>query len=217
MKNFLNEKIIITIAIIITVVVAIVFVVTSIVPKPSVIDTIPTDKTEEVIETSQISINFNQDINEESKPNVSVSISPEEEFDSTWLSNTYKIIPKNQLKNNTEYTVKVFYLKKEINSFSFKTAIFNQLDIQKFGALQSKDDYDYGQALTKLVNEYPFYPNLPIRTQDYVVYYDFEQQKFAITFLKVVNSEEKNLLIKGALVNIKEIGTKDPIKYYTNP
>lgn len=184
---------------------------------PSVISTDPKNNESNVLETKQISINLNTDISDKSKSNLTVNFDPQIQFDSTWLSNTYKIIPKNNLSNNTNYIVQVNYKNKEIYKFSFETNTFSQEDIQKYGPLQTQDDYDFGQTLTDIANKYPFYTNLPIKTQNYVVYYDFEQDKFAITLLiEPKDSSEEKEIIKGAVENIKKIGAKEPVLYYVN-
>ncbi len=185
---------------------------------PSVVSTQPAPGEQDVLESRQIDIIFAEDIKDKAKQDISVSLDPETSFNSTWLTNTYKIIPKSNLNSNTTYKVKVNYKDKEIFNFSFSTQIFSQEDIKKYGPDQTKDDYDFGQTLTQIVNKYPFYPNLPIKDKDYVVYYDFEKDKFAITFLTDnLDSRTKQELILKAIDRIKQIGGKDPIQYYTQP
>ncbi len=182
---------------------------------PVVIDTDPLNGTEEVSLTKQIDINFSNNLNEKAKDDVSIIIEPQISFDSTWLTTTYKIIPKANLNNNTSYKIKVNYKKREIYNFSFSTQIFSQEDIEKYGPEQSRDDYDYGQALIEVVKKYPFYPNLPIRTSDFVVYFDFEKEQFIIDILKSnLDAAARQELINQAIEYIKKIGGKEPIKYY---
>lgn len=184
---------------------------------PQVVNTDPRDGEENILEIKQISINMNTNISDSTKENVSVSFTPDVQFDSTWLTNTYRIIPQNNLLNNTDYVVKVNYKNKEIYRFTFETSVFSQKDIKEYGAIQSQDDYVYGQALKNVVNEYPFYTSLPIKTQNYVIYYDFEQGEFAITLLVATeNVDQKDEIIKDALENIRKIGVEDPILYYIN-
>lgn len=183
---------------------------------PYVLTTNPSNESEEITEDSQIDINFNGDIKESNKGSVSVNIQPQIEYDSTWISNTYKVIPKSSLQNNTTYTINVLYKKSNIYSFSFKTSIFSKEKIKTDGKQATEDDLIYGEALKKLVNDYPFYTSLPIKTKDYVIYYDFDEEKFAITFLNEISSEElKNSLTNEAVLKIKNIGGSEPIRYYT--
>ncbi|HET7098634.1 MAG TPA: Ig-like domain-containing protein [Patescibacteria group bacterium] len=195
----------------------IILVIRTSISRPVVESTVPENEAVEILETSQISINFNTDIDERAKKDISVSISPETNIDFTWLSNTYKVIPKNSLANDTTYTIKVLYKSKEIYLFSFSTTPLSQSEIQKFGPQQTKDDHDFGEAVKTLVDKYPFYTSLPVRTNDYVVYYDFELQKFAITFLNSITESQKSIFIKDALLRIQKIGAKEPILYYTQP
>lgn len=182
---------------------------------PLVIGTDPKNEEQEVSETKQIDINFSSDLSEKAKKDISVSIDPQVTNEATWLNTTYKIIPKSNLTNNTKYTVKVSYKNKDIYSLSFTTQVFSKEDIQKYGPLQSKDDYDYGQALNKVIEKYPFYPNLPIRTSDFTIYYDFDKNKFSIDLLKDnLDKATKQDLINQALEYIRKIGAKDPIDYY---
>lgn len=184
---------------------------------PSVVSTNPKDGDVEVLETSQISINFNEKITDTEKSGVSVKFNPDIQFDSTWLTNTFKVIPKDPLQNGSKYSLSVFFHKSEVYKFTFETAAFSQSDIKKFGPSQSRSDYVFGQATKKVVEQYPWYTSLPIKTKDYVIYYDFQQQKFAITFLVPIQSaDQQKSLITEAVAKIKAIGVKDPINYYIN-
>jgi len=218
-NKIINKKIFIVFTAVIGIVaiIAIYFYINENNKTPNVISTDPKNSEQEILETKQISIDFNSDISEKSKDRVSVNFEPQTDFDSIWLSNTYKIIPKNGLKNNTTYKIHVLYNKKEIDSFTFYTTVFSQEESKKYGTLQAENDLLFGKALTKIVNEYPFYTNLPIKTKNYVVYYDFEENKFAITLLTPVEGpSQRNQLIKDVLDKIKQIGAKDPIQYYIN-
>ncbi len=185
---------------------------------PQIVSTDPSNNLEDVLDTKQISINFDKKINEKSKVDLSVTFSPNVNYDSTWLTNTLVIIPKSNLANNTKYTVNISYKNKEIYTFSFTTQIFSQEDIIKYGPLQSQDDYNYGQALKDLINKYPFYTYMPIKTKGYIVDFDVNKNKFIITLLQDnLTQTEKENLIKDALINIKKVGAPEPIQYYTYP
>jgi hypothetical protein len=185
---------------------------------PSVISTIPSNTDQEVMLDSHIDITFNETISEKSKSSINISIKPETGFDSTWLTNNLKIIPKTALIPNSTYSVNVSSKEKELYKFTFNTQVFSPEQIKEYGHIQSQDDFDYGEALKKVVNKYPFYPNLPIKTKNYVIYYDFDQDKFAITFLvDNLDQQTKNESITEAIEHIKKIGGKEPINFYTQP
>lgn len=183
---------------------------------PQVIKTNPINLEEEVSETKQISIFLNEKISEKEKSHINVKIDPEIEFNTTWLTNNYKIIPKKILLNNTKYSITTFYKDKNIYNFSFKTQTFTQEDILKYGALQTKDDYDFGIAQKDFFNKYPFYTYMPIKNPEFIVDFDANLEKFIITFIKDNLSEQKkNEITQFALKEIEKIYPTKPIPYYT--
>jgi hypothetical protein len=185
--------------------------------QPTVINTSPDNGSSDVSETSQISINFDASIQEKSKTKIFVALKPQADFDSTWLANTYKIIPKTNLQNNQKYTVNVLFDNTKIYSFSFETEIFNSAVIQKYGSLQSQNDFVFGQVTKDLITKYPWYTSLPVKTNNYIVDYDFDKQEFVITFLvPIESSDQLNTLTSDVMQKLKGIGVKDPITYYMN-
>jgi len=215
MTKFFNKKQILTPTAVLFAVILAVYLYSNKGIRPTVTDTTPADGSTGVLENSQISIEFNTNTQEEAKKNVSVLINPSVQFDSTWLSNSYKIIPKNNLQNNTKYTVSVLFKEKNFYSFSFETATFSQEDVNKYGKTQAQNDYVFGQTLNKFIEKNPWYTLLPIRTADYIIYYDSDQQKFSIAFTDVSFSQDKKAaLVQKALTDLGKIGIKDPIPYY---
>lgn len=215
MKKILNKKrIIMALSLLLIVALAGYFYVNRGV-QPKVVSTNPGDKAAGVVETSQISINFDQSIQEGSKSKISVTLDPKINFDSTWLSDTYKIVPKQNLQNNIDYKVSVFFDKKEIYNFSFKTSAFNQKEAQTYGGQQAQNDYVFGQAVNDFEKKNPWFQKLPIRTSDYTIYYDGIQKEFSIAFIgQNLTQEEQQKLIPQAVDDLKKIGVPEPIKYY---
>jgi hypothetical protein len=77
------------------------------------------------------------------------------------------------------------------------------------------DDAKYGQALTTLSQQYPWYPKLPIETKDYRIVYDFDKNMFRIRILSTTAiSDEIESFTQSALSDLKNIGVSEPIKYY---
>lgn len=183
-----------------------------------ILSTTPSKNEENVPETNTIQFTFDSSISDKSKGGITISPTPSFEFETEWSGNVYNIIPTNKLQNDTEYTINLYLKNKLIYTLQFKTSLLSQEEILNNTSIQTYDDLLYGKALINIDTKYPFYKNLPIRTQYYVVYYDFDKEKFAITFLTTISDlNEKERLIKEALVKIKEIGGKEPIGYYTNP
>lgn len=218
MFDFLNRKII-RIGLLVVIVVGSIFFFISKKDRyvPTLISTIPKDKSENVLEKTQIEILFDSKLQEKNKSNISIILNPSFDYDLTWNLTSLKLIPKSSLDNAKAYEIKIKYKDKEIYKFNFQTEVFSQEQIVKYGNLQTKDDLLYGDTLKETVKKYPWYPSLPIKNSNYVVYYDFEKEKFAITFLKEITVQKDiDAQIKEALTKIKAVGGVEPIQYYIN-
>lgn len=183
---------------------------------PTVISTSPINNAREVPENTQVEIVFNKDISEKAKTNISVVIDPQTDFDGTWTKNVYKISLKKVLANARTYQLTVNYKTGTIHVFSFTTQTFSQEDIQKKGLLQTQNDIIFGQAQKDFIKKYPFYTSMPIRNKNYIIDFNSENKKFAITFLtENLTQTQKDEFIVEALADIRKLGIKDPIQYYT--
>ena len=95
----------------------------------------------------------------------------------------------------------------------------NQFDLGTPGPqgsnLELPSDAKYGQALTSLSKQYPWYPKLPIETKDYRIVYDFDKNMFRIRILSAAaTNDEIKSFTQNALSDLKKIGVSEPIKYY---
>lgn len=84
----------------------------------------------------------------------------------------------------------------------------------KPGAVELPKDKEFAQTIENVVQQYPWYPKLPIETKDYRIIYDFDNNMFRIRFLSTTAPIEIKTLTQSALNDLKNIGVKDPIKYY---
>lgn len=182
--------------------------------KVSVISTSPQDKQANIVLTTDIDITLNKTLTEKEKERISYKISPETETDNTWLVNSLKIIPKESLKPATKYAVETFFDQSRVSLFSFETTLLTDEQSQREGSLQIKDDYLFGETYKKFLADYPWYHNLPIEKANYRIIYDFEQKSFRIRLKVAFEKEQRSVIIKEAVADIKNLGIKDPIKYY---
>jgi len=182
--------------------------------KVSVTNTSPQDKQTNIILTSDIDVTFNRILTEKEKGRVSYKISPETESDNTWLVNSLKIIPKKSLKAATKYTVETYFDQPQVSLFSFETTLLTDEQSQREGILQTKDDYLFGETYKKFLADYPWYQNIPIEKANYRIIFDFEQKSFRIRLKATFEKEQRETIIKEAVADIKNLGVKDPIKYY---
>lgn len=182
--------------------------------KVSIISTSPQDKQTNIILTSDINIAFNKTLTEKEKEKISYKILPETEADHTWLVNSLKIIPNESLKPATKYAVEAYFDQSRVSFFSFETTLLTNEQSQREGSLQIKDDYLFGETYKKFLADYPWYQNLPIDKANYRIVYDFKQKSFRIRLKAVFEKVLRETVIKEAVVDIKSLGVKDPIKYY---
>lgn len=80
----------------------------------------------------------------------------------------------------TTYEVAILYKKKVTHSFSFKTSDKTSAQIREEGRQQAEDDFLFAQAEREFYETYPWYRNLPIKTAEYVIVYNFERSAFRI-------------------------------------
>lgn len=182
--------------------------------KVSVISTSPQDKQTNIVLTSDIDITFNKTLTEKEKEKISYKILPETETDHTWLVKSLKIIPKESLKPSTKYTVETYFNQSQVFLFSFETTLLTNEQSQREGSLQIKDDYLFGETYKKFLADYPWYQSLPIEKANYRIVYDFEQKSFRIRLKFTFEKEQREAVIKEAVMDIKSLGVKVPIKYY---
>jgi hypothetical protein len=83
------------------------------------------------------------------------------------------------------------------------------------GAQELPSDLKYGQALTAITDQYPWYPKLPIENKDYQIVYDFDKQEFRIRIKSVsVSAADVKTITQSALNALISIGVQEPINYY---
>lgn len=83
------------------------------------------------------------------------------------------------------------------------------------GSQELPSDLKYGQAMTNIAQQYPWYPKLPIVNKDYQIVYDFDKQMFRIRIKSVSpTTTEVKTITQSALNDLKNIGVQEPIKYY---
>jgi hypothetical protein len=68
--------------------------------------------------------------------------------------------------------------------------------------IETPNDQVYNQAVTSVVEKYPWYPQIPIETKDYRIIYDFEKNSFRIRLLTQSTEDLK----QSALTKLKNIG-----------
>lgn len=80
---------------------------------------------------------------------------------------------------------------------------------------QQQAEQDFSQGIRNVTEKYPWYTQLPIDTKDYMILYDWDQQKFMISLKYPAGASNLKVVQNSALDALKAIGV-DPTKegYY---
>lgn len=81
----------------------------------------------------------------------------------------------------------------------------------------ASDSHNYNLEFDKLIAKYPWYPSLPLETNDYRVIFDFEKNQFRIRILNLT-ATNKQAIIETALSDMEKIGIDNTkFKHYILP
>lgn len=172
---------------------------------PEIVSVRPVNGQENVSLDSNVQVYFKDDVPEINKMNFRVRFLPGVPGSLRWQSNNILEVRTGGLSGGTVYEMEVFYKDKSIYKLTFKTVeAYSIEDLKEMTemALDVKEDMD------KLLKEYPWFPKLPVVTDQFVIVYDFEKQSFRIRLKMPSSSLEssKSQAIQRAREAIKEIG-----------
>lgn len=162
-----------------------------------------------VPETSNFTISFAQVLPESTQKDISISMEPTVYGESFFLNNNYELYFQlsEKMELNTEYTLRVLYKNKPIYTHTFVTNEFTALERAEQIRQQSLDDQKFSEQQKKQEQEFPWIFKMPLKTDEYVIVYDFEREEFRIR-LQVVeptNEEIKTNLQNNALKAFESI------------
>lgn len=119
-----------------------------------------------------IQVVFSGPLTPDEKSSVQIQENPTVQGVLSWNGDTTLIFtPTISLLPNQKYTITITYLRKAFQT-SFTTAS-TDTTIQK----QSEADKNYSQEISKNLVQYPWLTQLPIKTDNYFVYFDLNQKQ----------------------------------------
>lgn len=185
---------------------------------PQIIQTLPANQQKNVLNTQNITLQFNRSLSQKDLERLSLKTNPPTNFTQTLLENqnTLLLEPTNNLQENSTYQINIFYQDKEIYSFSFQTNLYTQQQLQEQSQKQSLDDLEFGKTYQQFLDQYPWYTQIPVQKEDYIITYNFNKQSFRISpTFQPENKQQEQKIIDQALQDLKTIGVKmEPIPYY---
>lgn len=159
---------------------------------------------------SNFTITFNQILDSSTKKKISFQVSPSFSTQEEWLENNYQynISPSALLKENTKYTVTVFYKNKSIFSKQFLSSQFSLEEEAEHVKEQSQADIEFNEAIENLEKDFFWYKDIPIDNSEYTVVYDYDRKEFRIRLKIPENSSPEVIqtITQKALLAMEDLG-----------
>jgi hypothetical protein len=177
----------------------------------------PQNQSEDVILTPPITVSFAEDLNTDQQANISFTIQPDLDVLQKWFSAAVlQLTPTQSPESSTTYTVTILYKKKTIYSFTFATTAETPEELAEAGRIQAEEDFLFAEEEKEFYETYPWYVSIPIRTEDYVIVYNFEKEAFRIRLTLGDNPSgaEINAAKREALDDLEDIGANPNTQGY---
>lgn len=182
------------------------------------INTFPFQGANYVLDDSTISFIFNQSLSDLEIASLTIMTEPKFDYETTFDKKIKLIIdPIYPLTTNTDHSISLFYEDELFFKLDFKTNPLTTEQINQGIEQQAEDDYYYAQTEAEFYQEYPWYQQLPIVTDEYTIVYDFSQKLFRVRLKDPnISDQEKVEVMNKALKDIQEIGIdveNTPVKF----
>lgn len=152
-----------------------------------------------------------ENISEEEKTKTDVFISPKIDFTGEWENFELKLVPDSYWKPGEIYTAILYIDNSYFTHFSF-------LVVNDDSLTKEEKDLIYNQEINTLADKYaelyadkPWLEDLPIIADQYIIIYDFDNQRIRIRLLKTENlsPEEITFYKEKGIAEIVKIGVPE--------
>lgn len=145
----------------------------------SIKEVFPPDQSSSVGIFTPIRVIFNRPLILEEQSSVSILADPTFDAQGGWLENggVFSFTPSSPLLPEQKYLLTVNFGPKKY-SWEFTTVATENVSIEEQIKVQEKADRDFGEWSKNLYDNYPWYNNLPLNTNDYFVYFDPDKKQF---------------------------------------
>ena len=144
----------------------------------SVSENSPTTDTASVSIIDKPSLTFSRDLSQIEQEQIKITASPPVDGTIIWKdSKTVVFNPTTSFKDNQTYTITASSLN-QVYSWNFTTGSEDDLSESQVRALQARLDIQTANERKALLQQYPWYPSLPLSSNDYFVYFDDKAKIF---------------------------------------
>lgn len=176
---------------------------------PAIATTTPTSHEENVLGTLPVTLVFQQELEEDRREKISVTIQPSAGLTARWAAaNKLQLTPAQPLQAGTSYIVSVSYEEDPIYTFSFRTADISSAQLAEDIRQQAEGDELFAEGQKEWYQDNPWYGGLPIVISEYTIVYDFEKESFRIriTLGSGTSDAQIETAKQEALNDLKQIG-----------
>ncbi len=159
---------------------------------PTVSSTSPTDNTNGIISSTNIKIEFKNNLSQEKRQLISYNLSPTTPANISWNESELIINPLEILKFDSEYKVEILFQNKPIYNFTFKTKSEDDLTDEDSAQLVNKGDRLYNEALAEDSRQNPWKKYFPIITNEYTIIYAPSEDAYIVDVLS--ETDEQTIL-----------------------
>lgn len=182
----------------------------------NVVSTTPKNNAVFVDTKAEITLTLSRIVSVEEGNNLKTQIKPEGKTSIVYQEDKIRISPEEPFRFDTKYEISIIYKDKNIYTLAFTTTPFTQQQIEEEGLKQTAGDIAFTEAYKQFLTKYPWYTRLPIENFEYRIVYDFEKESFRIRLkIPTETEDQEKTLINKALSDLKKIGVKEPVSYYT--
>lgn len=189
--------------------------------------TSPSNGVEDVSQDTTVDIVFLNSLSNKEKDLVEIKVEPSVEFNESWLTDKQlRINPLSKLRYDTNYVVTVFYDSEVLTSFTFTVEqdpdlvdVVSEIELtEEDEQVLLEDAFSVQESLNEIEQQAPWYFDLPIKKDNYVVIYNTERGEFRISLYISENSPQSEIdnTINSALSDLDSIGVNmENYNYYT--
>ncbi len=171
------------------------------------IEITPNPTTNSIRIQESVTLQF-ENITEEEKLSTNVLIYPRIDFSGEWSETKLTLKPDLYWDTEKTYTVLIYIDNAYFDSFSFKVVGEDELTEEEKNIIYNAQISELSEQYSELYKDRPWLEKLPIISDEYVIIFDFENEKIRIRLLDTegLTSDEIEFFKQKTLKELVDIG-----------